>query len=1001
MQKSGPLSLDPYFGKLGREIDRFANHTNRYVQASYKYREQLLQASEWTEGTAPLNKAPSSPIAAMRAIDKFARIHRAPRQSLFGSYFAHHHLRLQAEISRTLLRESFSRTAQHRAELCARIHTRSVRERRAWITALLETTISASAPGLRTEDYAIFNVGALTDHEDVDLAIVVSSVEAREQFAAGFASITKTFLRFASKIQFFLAEQLVNPRAGGLIEEYEEIIEDPFSNVVVVMQLLGAQFLCGSPLLAQRFTDRITTRFFAQIGDPLLHEGFLRTAAQELTHFLKSESGSESFAPKREIYIPSRLIIASLRVIHGVHTPYPPEALDNLVRRNPNQRDVYLTLKRTFVQNEVLRALVFLYVIKSDEIDLYDPTILAPAKRVASLLGLRRSARKSAEERLRSYYTELRTRNNQAALELTQTIERHLGRVSTFQKTINHAKLEEKNPKNFAVRFMELLQKFRRGVFWDEVVGSLKSNHDLNQKFFHAWNDIEESEKQRLAYEFISMMSFNSTAVFEFLIMVAERSIHMENNPEETVSKELFWAALLRFTQQRDARLSDFLYNLDAETEMVILIRTGELFSASQLAELANSIEEVEKGSRGERIVRKLRSVIILVHHHANRVHRLKNRIAQRTPNYFERLGDPERAKKLVKKLRSQAAHEFSAGKQLKLIGDAFDIAIINHSLNAILDGAPATRDERYIKAFDDYIRSTFKICFRETQAKSPLFDRIRPGTGFALYATGGYGRNQGFGADFDYFAITSHEDAGMKKFFSKVIQKLDSTILKRGVTPHNRQSHEFNSYVIELGELKRHLENRNEQTFVDEAEILESRFLLGDLALQKRFSDKVVNYVLGPSRECFVLDILNELLERRTSLPVPINLKNGYGGLREIQLLRLALGAMAGQANMSLSEIISLPGFLTEEQRSSLRFLCVGYDEIRRTRDLYRLVVAGQENPIDIESFVRIADDLPPLKALGIRPSFDKELEHLMTTCGRKIDQIVESFDEISAVES
>ena len=214
-----------------------------------------------------------------------------------------------------------------------------------------------------------------------------------------------------------------------------------------------------------------------------------------------------------------------------------------------------------------------------------------------------------------------------------------------------------------------------------------------------------------------------------------------------------------------------------------------------------------------------------------------------------------------------------------------------------------------------------------------------------------------------------------MRKFFSKVIQKLEATILRRGVIPHNRQSHEFNSYVIELTELKRHLENRTEQTFVDEAEILESRFILGDLALQKKFSDKVVDYVLGSSRECFVLDILNELLERRTALPIPINIKNGYGGLREIQLLRLALGAMAGQANISLGEIIQLPGFLTEEQRASLRFISVGYDELRRTRDLYRLVVAGQENPIDTDSFVDIARDLPPLKALGIRPNFVKNL--------------------------
>ena len=97
----------------------------------------------------------------------------------------------------------------------------------------------------------------------------------------------------------------------------------------------------------------------------------------------------------------------------------------------------------------------------------------------------------------------------------------------------------------------------------------------------------------------------------------------------------------------------------------------------------------------------------------------------------------------------------------------------------------------------------------------------------------------------------------------------------------------------------------------------------------------------------------------------------------------------------MSLSEILAEPGLLEDTERSNLRFLSVGYDELRRIRDLFRLVVAGKENPMDIDSFVQIAEHLPPLQAMGVRPHFDREIINLMTTCGRKIDILAESIKQ------
>jgi len=110
---------------------------------------------------------------------------------------------------------------------------------------------------------------------------------------------------------------------------------------------------------------------------------------------------------------------------------------------------------------------------------------------------------------------------------------------------------------------------------------------------------------------------------------------------------------------------------------------------------------------------------------------------------------------------------------------------------------------------------------------------------------------------------------------------------------------------------------------------------------------------------------------------------------LREIQLLRLALGTLARRQNVSMHELSADQSIEPREHRSSLRFLSVGYAELRRIRDLFRLVVAEKENPMDIESFIQIAKDLPPLQAMGIRPQFEREIKNLMITCGRKIDVI------------
>ena len=47
--------------------------------------------------------------------------------------------------------------------------------------------------------------------------------------------------------------------------------------------------------------------------------------------------------------------------------------------------------------------------------------------------------------------------------------------------------------------------------------------------------------------------------------------------------------------------------------------------------------------------------------------------------------------------------------------------------------------------------------------------------TPVAIFATGGFGRGEAFGADWDYLAIVDENDPGRKKFFGKVLQRLEA----------------------------------------------------------------------------------------------------------------------------------------------------------------------------------------------------------------------------------
>ena len=491
-------------------------------------------------------------------------------------------------------------------------------------------------------------------------------------------------------------------------------------------------------------------------------------------------------------------------------------------------------------------------------------------------------------------------------------------------------------------------------------------------------------------------MSDGAHALVDFLAFIAKKdrdaAVRDEGGDAPRALAPVFWRAFVDLVQRDPQARTAVVRRLDTETKADAMFRLALAYSPQQLAELSDTIERLDDTLRTARVVRAIRSVVILAHHRSRYVGRIATRVLARTPQFLARLGDSRRLKELASDIRQEADIERVPSEQIELLGDAFDVASLRGALVAVLEGAPAELDAELVHEVDKYVRELFKACFRDVRLRSPMFEHYRPGANIALFATGGYGRKEAFGSDFDYLAVVDDDDRGLKKFFGKVLQRVAGAMTRRGLHPHNRLTAHFNAYVVSIPELVEYLDSRTDETFIDEAETLEARFVLGDPLVAQAFDKEVRARVMGRNANPFLQDLLRELRERRDQLPPHLNLKRGPGGLRELHLLWLALRVVAELPAPLGPEQMRAFAKALPECRTDVRFLMVVHAELRRARDLHRLTVAFDDKIVS-SALISVAKDLRPIREAGVNEGFAREMRKLMAASALRIDRVASAI--------
>jgi UTP:GlnB (protein PII) uridylyltransferase len=162
----------------------------------------------------------------------------------------------------------------------------------------------------------------------------------------------------------------------------------------------------------------------------------------------------------------------------------------------------------------------------------------------------------------------------------------------------------------------------------------------------------------------------------------------------------------------------------------------------------------------------------------------------------------------------------------------------------------------------------------------------------------------------------------------------------------------------------------------------------VGDPVVARAFEERIRAPLFGPRRNAFVTDVLHELSDRRRTPPRGLNIKLGPGGLREIHLLWLAIRVVA-QLPAPLSDAL-LPEAIRAlpQAAEDLLALMDANRELRRIRDLYRLVVAI-DDAMEPAAVVELARDLEPLRLAGFGEGFEERLHSRLADTAARVDRV------------
>ncbi len=919
--------MKDFLSILTERISEFGNHFRKYIQIVSKNIDQLvreLEARKRRNLVHILHQAYDF-ASEFRIIAGMGET-TEEKLKFLGTYYAVQFLHMNRQAI-DLLRMEIIASADNRLPLYRDFMLTVGNNFRlltaTYIKELLEIFIKTPP------EFVVMGVGTKSDQDDIDIGIIDDGSEAREKFNRTVALVSQEMQKFSTSFHFHLSEHIGGQFYSASIDEYKKVLDHGIRDFVIINEMLSGALIIGSEKMFEAYRREIIARYFYQVeGDNRFHEGYLRGILGEISSLLAHPISTTHLNFKEDALRAIKSIISAQKTIFNIEKVNAWAILDELKQKDKKRFNEYEALDRSLTFFEIFRYLYQLFVTQDEQVFL-DDIALQNLRKIARLLGYIDMGRCHAEEHILVHYYE-HIRNIRRIIPIfVNDIKTHLKENSLFTHMF-----QENYQGNLAEDYINRLGFFRGTTFWDDILDYFKTEK-LLKKFINDLNSFDADKKIEITRKYIEWMAYDFYLLIKFLTILGENTISL------TIYKD-FNLQLLRmleltpdiarniaFVFYRYPHLIHGYFTLNDEENLKFYLRIIERrVYEEDIAIILNDLK-------------KLMSIHLLSSKFFKHIFL---RILKSYPECIGLLNKPERLKEFANGLYSDIGSMRNYEEKRTRLGDYYDLEMLKVGIDS-LDNMPVSiTNNEFIEFSDGYIQTLSDLCRREVDAEYKK--RIITEDIMAIFAAGGHAREQAYDDDYDMIVLLNSEDKDILTYCNKVVSKMNAEIIKRGTIPHHRFAEYFGRFVIRLSELEQLLSEERPDIFIEKSQILGARIVVGTHRFVKDFTDRIVKTHIFDKKEEYVSQMINEIYSRHGGEPgdTENNIKEGVGGLRDIEMIMLIIKAQFNIKEPVNSKLFEDVASMKEELAGDLSVLAAAFDFLKHLRDIYRLTIGASD---------------------------------------------------------
>jgi hypothetical protein len=791
-------------------------------------------------------------------------------------------------------------------------------------------------------EFVLCAVGTKYHQDDVDIGVIDDGSGSRTNLHRAIGRLSGEMLRRASEAHLYISEHVGSDLYCASIPEYHELLDRQIQDFVVISEMLAARPLTGSARLFQEFRTRITSRYlYDPRGGNRYHEGYLRGMLGEIRSLALRPVSRTGIHLKNDGLRLVQSLVFALRTVEGISEADLLRSIDMLAEVRPELRDLLAELKQTLVFLETFRLLYQLLVGEQEDVPLLGAEDVASLRPIALSMGYPDAGPVSAEQSVLVHWLEQVEHARDIADRLMPVLVEHLSSISGVLRRLRPREQETTPRANLALELVDVL-RFQHGTrYWDDFLLALESDEgELLRRFVEDRQALPREQRDQVLRE-VTIWCHGSFLSAARLLMTAKKHGRRIGAPR-------------LFDDLATMLLSSLEGKPDERRRLATVFRQyPQLVSPFVLALRNEHIQRLEEVLVGETILDSLapwRDRLLFLAGLSRRASRYFKRylvrVTERLPIVATYLEEPEELHMLAKGLLADAELAEDVGERDRLLGEFYDIEFLRGGL-LTMSGAP--HDEigaAFMRFTDQFVEGLFDVAKQEIEWQEGEHRDLRDL--LAIYTTGGHARGQAYDDDYDLLVLLDSSDPEDLVYSNWLIARLNRKLVKRGLIPHHRCTDWTGRFVATFQELQARLGEDDADSFIDKCQLLGARRVVGTRPFEGRLDRHILEPLIYRRSRHFLGAVGEEVrsrrLDRKPSEAGAVNIKEDPGGLREIEMVALAIKSVLGlreTSAMQTLEYARVPWIAARREVDTLAEI-MGF--LNHARAAYRLTVAASD---------------------------------------------------------